>query len=344
MNCFTVMIRAITLCTFYFCSHFSNGQITNIPDSNFEQALINLGYDAMLDGSVLTSNISGITSLDVHLLGISDLTGIEDFTALEFLDCASNPLGTLDITQNTSLTHLFCNNCQLTSLNVTQNTYLDNLFCSSNLLTSLDVTQNALLKDFDINYNQITALNLTLNPLLSNLYCGNNPLSTLDLSQNPDITGLRCQYSGLTSLDLSQNLNLVVMNCGNNQITTLDLSQHSDLLALYCSNAELICLNVKNGNNLNMLNFDATGNPNLWCIEVDDVAWSNVTWADIDVQTGFSNYCDNSCTTGLKNISVNEDKPIKILDVLGRETKLKSNTSLIYYYSNGTSKMVFIVE
>jgi Leucine-rich repeat (LRR) protein len=43
---------------------------------------------------MLTSNISGVTYLDVQNETISDLTGIEDFTALTDLNCASNILTT----------------------------------------------------------------------------------------------------------------------------------------------------------------------------------------------------------------------------------------------------------
>ena len=38
---------------------------TFVPDDNFEQALIDLGYDDVLDNYVVTDNISGVTSLDV---------------------------------------------------------------------------------------------------------------------------------------------------------------------------------------------------------------------------------------------------------------------------------------
>ena len=42
-------------------------QTTAIPDANFEKALIDLGIDkdGLINGSVATENISGITSLDV---------------------------------------------------------------------------------------------------------------------------------------------------------------------------------------------------------------------------------------------------------------------------------------
>ena len=61
------------------------------------------------DDSVLTANISGVTSLGVSLQGISDLTGIEDFSALTYLNCNSNSLLTLNLSQNfSSSTAILC--------------------------------------------------------------------------------------------------------------------------------------------------------------------------------------------------------------------------------------------
>ena len=59
------------------------GQQTYVPDDNFEQVLIDLGYDSILDNYVTTSNINSITFLDVSSKGISDLTGMEGFNNLE---------------------------------------------------------------------------------------------------------------------------------------------------------------------------------------------------------------------------------------------------------------------
>jgi len=71
---------------------------TLIPDANFEQALINLGYDTGTpDGSVPTANINTVTDLDVSSQNISDLTGIEDFTALTSLNCNYNNLTSEDV-------------------------------------------------------------------------------------------------------------------------------------------------------------------------------------------------------------------------------------------------------
>ena len=107
-------------------------QKTYIPDDKFEQALIGLGYDTTLDDSVLTANISSITSLDVYDKQISDLTGIEAFTALTSLMVSKNQLTSINITNNTALTWLSCYDNKLTSLDVSANTALTYLECNTN--------------------------------------------------------------------------------------------------------------------------------------------------------------------------------------------------------------------
>ena len=106
----------------------SFGQLTMIPDSNFEQRLISFGYDDILDGTVLTAAIDTVTQLEVSYYGIYDLTGIEDFTDLTELFCAYNGLISLDISQNTALSFLHLAGNQLTSLDVSQNTSLTQLW------------------------------------------------------------------------------------------------------------------------------------------------------------------------------------------------------------------------
>ena len=135
-------------------------QYTSIPDQNFEQALIDLGYDNAVDGQVLTVNINGVSFLNVSSKAISDLTGIEDFTSLNELQCYSNQLTNLNVSQNTSLTHLYCNSNQLTNLDVSQNTSLTDLQCYSNQITNLDISQNTALADLNCSSNQLTSLDL----------------------------------------------------------------------------------------------------------------------------------------------------------------------------------------
>lgn len=149
---------------------------TYIPDDNFEQALIEMGYDTPpLDDYVRTVNICSVQSLDVASRSINDLTGIEDFTGLISLSCQSNQLTSLDVSKNTSLAELLCYRNQLTSLNVSGNEALTRLGCNLNQLTCLDVSSCPGLNSLRCRGNQLTALDLSQNTLLEFLQCNDNP-------------------------------------------------------------------------------------------------------------------------------------------------------------------------
>ena len=122
-------------------SYFGGG-VTYFPDTNFYNAIINeIGSGASAAANYLyDASINTITSLDVNGENISDLTGIEGFTALTVLNCYSNSLNALDMTQNIALTQLYCYDNSLTTLDVTQNAVLTVLHCRGNQLTSLDVS------------------------------------------------------------------------------------------------------------------------------------------------------------------------------------------------------------
>ena len=115
----TSTMKSLLILLFSFSMSLSLfAQFTYVPDGNFEQRLINLGLDDVLDGQVLTSNINVVSSFTISSLNISDLTGIEDFTALTLLSCGHNPLINLDLSNNTLLTTLWCYESQLTCLNI----------------------------------------------------------------------------------------------------------------------------------------------------------------------------------------------------------------------------------
>jgi len=155
------MKTTLSLLSLLLIFNVTIAQTTAIPDPNFEQALINLGHDSgPIDGSVLTANINTVTGLDVQQKNISDITGIEDFTALIYFECNDNQITHLDVSQNTSLITLNCFNNQLTTLNVNQNTSLEHLSCFSNQLSTLNVSQNTSLMKLQCSYNQLSCLNV----------------------------------------------------------------------------------------------------------------------------------------------------------------------------------------
>ena len=117
-------------------SAISFAQTTNIPDPIFEEALIDLGIDSdgTINGLVLTSDIETIINLNLDHRGIEDLTGLEDFSALEILDVTGNLLTVLDVSNNIQLKELYCSsdaagfNMVVSSLNLTNNNNLEILY------------------------------------------------------------------------------------------------------------------------------------------------------------------------------------------------------------------------
>jgi Leucine-rich repeat (LRR) protein len=272
---------------------FDGSQNVDIPDANFKAYLVgNTNINTNGDTEIQVSEATAFNgTMFCDEIGISNLTGIEAFTALTYLYCESNQLTSLNVSLNTALTGLSCGNNQLTSLNVSQNTALTSLFCQENPLGSLNVSLNTALTVLSCGYNQLTSLDVSLNTALTYLWCVGNQLTSLDVSQNTALTILICGGNQLTSLDVSQNTALTYLSCGENQLTSLDVSQNTALTILYCWDNQLTSLDVRNGNNTNFYLFYAYGNPNLYCIDVDDASYSTYTWGNIDPQSYFSNNC-----------------------------------------------------
>lgn len=162
---------------------------TYVPDNNFEQALIDLGYDDVLDDYVLTSNISGVTILYVDRKKIDDLTGIEDFESLEKLYVEVNDLTSLDISHNINLTHLSANRNFLTCIKVNENQYnnvMPNLFASGDFNWSKFGWENS--------HNSVIYNTNCTNPDMSNvIYVTSNTDSDYTINgkdSNGDVNGL----------------------------------------------------------------------------------------------------------------------------------------------------------
>ena len=151
----------------------------NFPDANFRNWILAQEYGQ--DGVLTVDEIAAVTEINVSNKSISDLTGIEYFTALTSLNCEGNPLTSLDVSKNTALTELDCSSNQLTSLDVSKSTNLIRLYCSYNQLTLLDLSKNTALTEFDCSSNQLTSLDVSKNTNLTRLECQDNPLTSLDL-------------------------------------------------------------------------------------------------------------------------------------------------------------------
>ena len=210
----TLLFLSVFLSTSFF------GQSVYIPDASFKAILvgnsaINTNGDTEIQMSEASSYDGGIECFGSN---ISDLTGIEAFTALT------------------------------------------GLFCTSNNLTSLDISQN---------------VNLVL------LHCGFNSITSLDLSALNALTVLYAPGNLMTSLNTDGAEVLFSLDCSHNLITTLDLSQNTHLDHIDCQINHLKCLNIANGTNTAITDFWAGGNPNLSCVEVDDIVYAENHWQQV---------------------------------------------------------------
>ena len=241
----------LTLCILFVSVVFTNcspddddgiPRVGNIPDPAFEQALIDLGYDDVLDGSIITANIASVLELTLKEddfnntdNDIKDLTGIEYFTSLTKLDCRGLNLTSLNLSNNLNLKELNCGYSKfqsLSSLIVNKNIALEILYCHGNDLSNLDVSNNINLKELYVYDNQLTNLDVGNNTDLKIIWCYGNPLSNLDVSNNANLEVLDCRFMDLTSLDVSNNVNLKRLSLWDNQISTIDVSNNLTLESL----------------------------------------------------------------------------------------------------------------
>jgi hypothetical protein len=245
----------------------------NIPDPNFEQVLIdeNIDTDGIINAQMQAIDALGVTSLVMNNKNISDLTGIEFFTDLEMLSALDNNLSSIDLSANVGL---------------------ESLILSLNNLTQIDLSNNSNLTSLTLAGNQLTSLDVSNNTELTELLIGANSLTTLDVSTLTLLTRLEVTLNQLGELDLSQN-------------TVLD--------TVLCDNNDLVNLNLQNGNNIAIDNasFNASDNPNLFCIQVDDINYSDSTWTNLDAQSVFGLDCapDNDACFEATSITLGQDTP-----------------------------------
>lgn len=174
---------------------------------------------------------------------------------------------------------------------------------ANNQLTSIDVSTNTALISLECNSNLLTALDLSVNTGLRLLWCHNNKISVLDVSNSAHLQNFMCYSNLISSLDVSTNTSLESLWCQDNLISFLDVSTNTTLTSFLCYSNQITDLNISNGNNSNMATMYAQNNPNLFCIQVDDISNTppiGQTWYKDDT----ANY-SNSCAAPPPSVPLN---------------------------------------
>jgi len=259
------MKKLLLILSLAYIGHANAQPYVLIPDGNFASYLQTIVPAAMHGDSLNTTHTLVTTtthSIIVISRSIADLSGVQYFTSLTYLDCQQNypHLINISILPN-SLTYLDCHSNSLTSLPILPNslTYfncsgqnngsycltslpslpnsLTYLSCYANSLTTLPALPNSITY-LDCNSNTLTSLPALPNSL-TKLTCYQNTLTSLPALPNT-LTHLFCDYNSLASLPSLPNT-LQSLLCDNNSLASLP-SLPNTLQTLYCDNNSLTTL------------------------------------------------------------------------------------------------------
>lgn len=129
--------------------------VTNFPDPNFRNYIRH--FDTDKNGVLTPDEIENAKVIKVPNLGITDMTGLDNFTNLVELDCSGNKISDLDLSNNENLEILDCSNNNLTSLDLSKQPKLKKLFTQGNKLSSLDVSNSPKIVDAINSGNDVLA-------------------------------------------------------------------------------------------------------------------------------------------------------------------------------------------
>ncbi|PNQ73063.1 hypothetical protein C1T31_08700 [Hanstruepera neustonica] len=269
----TINFRVIvTFCAIVIWCLKTSAQTTSIPDSSFEQALIDYGVDTNgLNGNILNSDAESVITLNIFNKNIIDLTGIEAFINLKYLYCYFNNVQELNLQSNLQLEVLDIENNSLTNLDISANTELKELYISNNLLSNLDVSNNLDLEVLSCNLNNLSDLDVDNNMNLSVLWCYSNNLQNINLQQNILLESLFCGDNNLSSLNIASNPLLQTISCSQNNLSELIFDNCQDLSYLDVSGNNFSQIDVSSNssltrflcNNNNFQSLDVSQNPEL---------------------------------------------------------------------------------
>lgn len=267
----TIMKKILPLLLLFGAA--ASAQIITIPDANLKAALVNasssnsIAYgssgntaiDTNSDGEIQVSEALAINGLQFQSMGITDFTGVEAFTNLQFFGSYSNNINVLNLNGLTQLTNINISS----SLGSTTTFSFSNLPALTNFsfyyssITSLTISNANSLQNVNIwgNTNMTTLhllslpsllkiagdagavsdLSITNSPLLNDINLGGSNLTSITINSFPLLKKLNLQGNLLTDISGFTNLNnLEELNVQANLISTMTLPSMPNLRSLIC--------------------------------------------------------------------------------------------------------------
>lgn len=281
-----------------------------VPDDNFEQHLIDIGVDDILDDYVLQKSIDTLKSIqymndishpefltpDQENLTIKSLRGIDSFTSLETLIIWHGRFESVDLNKLTELKHLSFDLGKLKTIDLSNNSKLGILNLRWNELRNLNVSNLPELYYLNFRDNHVSSIDLSNNLDLDNLLAFGNNLSEIDLSNNNSLRvvylnkyGLKVGYSEFYDEISNNSINNLITPSDNNIITLrltgslieeMDMKSFEKLVNFDLSNSQTSSIN--NLNLISKLNSLNVNNTNL--NELVGYSGSSISFAGTKVE------------------------------------------------------------
>jgi hypothetical protein len=300
---------------------------------------------------------------------------------LQWVECSNNHLTSLNLNGAVSLETLYCAYNQLTSLDLSTNTILGTLFCPYNQITSLDLTQNINTAGLSIACWDNALINLDirngLNTSMWNLHCFNNPnLTCINVddsvfmynwmanSPNPPQVQIDPQhyFSNNCPISTFSLCDSVVINYSYMDTTIIPNLIYFDVqVSGFGPNVGYpgFVLLDQIGDTVAYENFNTAGNVYTLMPNAIETRFLDIIQNFSLPFNGFIHLVDGwfagnpntVCNypfsiTGITSIeeeSINKQL-LKVIDILGKESKDLKNQPLFYIYDDGTVEKKIIIE
>jgi len=259
------------------------GNPLQIPDTAFLKALIDQGVDMDSNGAISYIEAASTNQLDVsgdklqpgHIM---DLTGLEHFLNLEYLNCAHNQLNSIDLTSLYSLKELECGGNPILDLDLSNNHHLNELdlqdmpdlqdvctwtfpFPPSDVnVTTTNSPQVNFSVDCGLNDSIVSFSDTALVAALLENSVDRNGDSLISFSEARSLSSLDIQNRGISRLDgLEAFIFLDSLNCSQNTITHFDFSRIKGLSHLWCDRNQFSSMGLSK--NRELIELDCSNNP-----------------------------------------------------------------------------------
>ena len=231
--------------------------LTYIPDDNFEQSIIDAGFDDKLDDYIITQNISGIVRLgtsesEIKLFnkGIKNLIGLDEFRSLKEFSADLNLIDSVDFSKNLNLETISIYYNDIKSIDISKNENLKSLNILGNPIqtSTVDISKNINLEVLFIGGSTGTRLTNDQGEFIAEIPQTTAKISSLDFSSNSKLTSLKITHSEISNFETSNynNLdNILLLDLSFNQLQSLDISRFILLESLnIVGNSNLDCVEI----------------------------------------------------------------------------------------------------